>query len=433
MNCHFSSAVKLRNDIASLRPRSRDFAFGGSVNKEMKVPVLRIKEQRSRLLMVVNMSQSPVEPSLSSVVAATEPTKGGVEEEGVGGGSVLRKGDNVGSLGAGDEPEKLVLSDGGGGGNGGFNNGGGGGGGGEGDGGEEEDYEEKEFGPLLKFEEVMRETEARGATLPSDMLEAAKTFGIRKLILLRYLDLQSSAGLLGFAIRSWSLLRNRMLADPSFLFKIGTEIVIDSCCATVAEVQKRGKDFWAEFELYVADLLVGVVVNVALVGMLAPFVRFGQPSSASSGFLGRMLNAYNALPSSVFEAERPGCSFSAQQRLATYFYKGIMYGAVGFGCGIVGQGIANLIMTAKRSINKSEEDIPVPPLIKSAALWGVFLSVSSNTRYQIINGLERVVEASPFAKKVPPVALAFTVGVRFANNIYGGMQFVDWARLSGCQ
>lgn len=25
-----------------------------------------------------------------------------------------------------------------------------------------------------------------------------------------------------------------------------------------------------------------------------------------------------------------------------------MYGAVGFGCGIIGQGIANLIMTAKR-------------------------------------------------------------------------------------
>ncbi|CAN7008719.1 unnamed protein product [Brassica oleracea var. botrytis] len=419
MNCQFSSAAKLRNDVTSLRIRSRDFAFGGSV-KELKVPVLRINgvssKQRSRLLMV-NMSQSPVEP-LSSVAASTEPTK----EDG---GSILGKGDNAGGLGT-DEPAKLVS---GGGDNGGFNNGGGGGGEGD-DGGE--DYEEKEFGPLLKFEEVMRETEARGATLPSDMLEAAKTFGIRKLLLLRYLDLQSSAGLLGFAIRSWSMLRNRMLADPSFLFKIGTEIVIDSCCATVAEVQKRGKDFWAEFELYVADLLVGVVVNVALVGMLAPFVRFGQPS-ASSGFLGPMLNAYNALPSSVFEAERPGCSFSAQQRLATYFYKGIMYGAVGFGCGIVGQGIANLIMTAKRSINKSQEDIPVPPLIKSAALWGVFLSVSSNTRYQIINGLERVVEASPFAKKVPPVALAFTVGVRFANNIYGGMQFVDWARLSGCQ
>ncbi|RVX06159.1 Protein RETICULATA, chloroplastic [Vitis vinifera] len=67
------------------------------------------------------------------------------------------------------------------------------------------------------------------------------------------------------------------------------------------------------------------------------------------------------------------------------------------------------------------------------AFGSCFLAVSSNTRYQIINGLERVVEASPLAKKVPPVAMAFTVGVRFANNIYGGMQFVDWARWSGVQ
>lgn len=64
---------------------------------------------------------------------------------------------------------------------------------------------------------------------------------------------------------------------------------------------------------------------------------------------------------------------------------------------------------------------------------GVFLAVSSNTRYQIINGLERLVEASLLAKNVPPVAMAFTVGVRSANNVYGGMQFVDWARWSGVQ
>lgn len=74
------------------------------------------------------------------------------------------------------------------------------------------------------------------------------------------------------------------------------QIIIDSCCATFAEVQKRGKDFWAEFELYVADLLVGVVVNVALVGMLAPYARIGQPS-LSKGLLGRMQHSYGALPS----------------------------------------------------------------------------------------------------------------------------------------
>ncbi|XP_057971044.1 protein RETICULATA, chloroplastic [Malania oleifera] len=311
-----------------------------------------------------------------------------------------------------------------------FPNGGGGGGGG--DDGEQNDKEEEEFGPIMKFEEVIRETQALGATLPSDMLEAAKSVGLRKVLLLRYLDLQGSVWPLSFLMKSCSMLRNRMLADPSFLFKVGTEIVIDFCCATFAEVQKRGKDFWSEFELYLADLLVGMVVSVALVGILAPYARIGQPS-VSKGFLGRMRQAYGALPSSVFEAERPGCKFSVNQRVATYFYQGFLYGSIGFTCGIIGQGIANTIMTAKRSIRKSEEDIPIPPLLQSAALWGVFLAVSSNTRYQIVNGLERLVEASPLAKNVPPVAMAFTVGVRFANNVYGGMQFVDWARWSGVQ
>ncbi|MCD7459298.1 retention in endoplasmic reticulum protein 1 [Datura stramonium] len=303
--------------------------------------------------------------------------------------------------------------------------------GGGGDNGEN-DEEEEEFGPLLKFEDVMREAETRGASLPADILEAAKSIGIRKVLLLRYLELQGSVWPIGPAMKSCSMLRNRMLADPSFLFKVATEIVIDTTCATFAEVQKRGKDFWAEFELYAADMMVGVAVNVALVGLLAPYARIGQPS-VSRGFIGRLQRSYGALPSSVFEAERPGCRFSLNQRIAAYFYKGVLYGFVGFGCGIIGQGIANLIMTAKRNVKKSEDDVPVPPLLKSALLWGVFLGISSNTRLQIVTGLERVVESSPVGRQFPPIAMAFTVGVRFANNVYAGMQFVDWARWSGVQ
>ncbi|RWR88201.1 protein RETICULATA-RELATED 1, chloroplastic [Cinnamomum micranthum f. kanehirae] len=55
-------------------------------------------------------------------------------------------------------------------------------------------------------------------------------------------------------------------------------------------------DFWEEFELYVADLLVGVVVDIALVGLLAPYVRIGKPS-VSKGFFGRVQQTCGALPS----------------------------------------------------------------------------------------------------------------------------------------
>lgn len=59
-----------------------------------------------------------------------------------------------------------------------------------GDGEEGDDHEEQEFGAIMKFEEVMREAEARGVKLPSDLVGAAETTGIRKMFLLRYLDLQ---------------------------------------------------------------------------------------------------------------------------------------------------------------------------------------------------------------------------------------------------
>ncbi|CAD6217460.1 unnamed protein product [Miscanthus lutarioriparius] len=79
-------------------------------------------------------------------------------------------------------------------------------------------------------------------------------------------------------------------------FKVGTEIVIDSCCTTFAEVQKRRKDFWAEFELYVADLLVSVAVDIALVGLLAPYVRI-EKTSASTGLFGRFSRMAGSLRS----------------------------------------------------------------------------------------------------------------------------------------
>lgn len=423
-----SHFVKLKKESVS-RLRSSNLMLGklNGFNRGKKARSFKYLGRNKPRLLLMNMSnadgQPPVEAKVETFTKETFVSSSKNDD------SITESNYSIRTTIDKDRCEGDVVN--GNGGNGRFSGGGGGGNGGGGDDGGN-DPEEEEFGPLLKLEEVIRESEARGAKLPADMLAAAQSIGIRKVLLLRYLDLQGSAWPLGFAMRSCSILRNRMLADPSFLFKIGTEIVIDSCCATFAEVQKRGEDFWSEFELYAADLLVGVVVNVALVGMLAPYARI-SPTTSSQGIFGQMLKAYGDLPSSVFEAERPGCKFTINQRVATYFYKGIMYGIVGFGCGIVGQGIANLIMTAKRSIKKSEDDIPVPPLVKSAALWGVFLAVSSNTRYQIINGMERLVEASSLAKQFPPAAMAFTVGVRFANNVYGGMQFVDWARLAGVQ
>ena len=58
--------------------------------------------------------------------------------------------------------------------------------------------------------------------------------------------------------------------------QIGAEITIDVCCATVAEVRKRGEKFWGEFEFYLSDLAVGMVLDIVLVTLLAPVAVIGK-------------------------------------------------------------------------------------------------------------------------------------------------------------
>lgn len=138
-----------------------------------------IESQRISLKLVSSSRHHPVQcvesnsDAKSMVAGSGEGQHGDFEEK-------------LGDLKVSTEPK--VEGRGGGRGDSGGGDGEGGGGGGDDSGGEEE--EEREFGPILNFEEVMREAESRGVKLPSDMLEAAKTTGIRKLFLLRYLDLE---------------------------------------------------------------------------------------------------------------------------------------------------------------------------------------------------------------------------------------------------
>ncbi len=48
-------------------------------------------------------------------------------------------------------------------------------------------------------------------------------------------------------------------------------------------MRKRGDDFWCEFEFYLSDLIVGMVLDVVLVTLLAPVAVIGaHPKSAQA-------------------------------------------------------------------------------------------------------------------------------------------------------
>lgn len=173
--------ILFSRDMSIWNPNLTLLKFQDS-SKVIKTKGQLLYKRNRQGLVIVNALNPETDPA--SGVAVTTVTKGSdgshVEKDGsVLGSDFVFKGDKENGDGGGN------LIDGSGG-NGKFSGGGGGGGGGNGGG----DDKEEELGPILKFEEVIRETEARGTTLPIDMLEAAKNVGIRKVLLLRYLDLQ---------------------------------------------------------------------------------------------------------------------------------------------------------------------------------------------------------------------------------------------------
>lgn len=314
-----------------------------------------------------------------------------------------------------------------GGGDGAGGRGGGGSGGSGGDGGESDDGDE-----LLSLSQAEELAAARGASLPEDMASVALSGGLRRSVLEAYLAILGGGGFLSSLLaRMLPAFRDRLIADKMFLFKVLAEVAIDSGCATVAEVRKRGKDFWGEFEFYLSDLVVGLVLDVVLVSLMAPVAVLGaRPKAATAsglhGWLGR-------LPAQMFEASSPARKYRGVDRLACWFVKFFEYSLAGIVCGFIGQGAANGMMALKRKhMGPSEHDVPIPPVVETALVWGLFMGVSSNTRYQVVAGLERLVDLT-IARKIPAAAYFATLALRFYNNVVGGENFIDMARYFGVQ
>ncbi|XP_071932342.1 uncharacterized protein [Coffea arabica] len=282
------------------------------------------------------------------------------------------------------------------------------------------DVYDDQFSRFMKAAAEKMRVEANANAEAAKAEAAAKSMGT--------LGLMSRFGLL---VASCWILGNPILADPSLLFKVGiaTQVVTGSCFSTFAELKKKGMEFWSR--LFAADILFGITVDIALGGVLATYARMGLMPSASGGFFGHMQRAYSSLPSSIFEGGSPGFNISLQQQGLTYFYEGILFGTAGLGCGLIYHAIVNLIRTGNRNAKKSEEENLVSSIVKNVTLWGVFLPLSSDTRHQIVKGLEKQIKASSVAKQVLFTALAFAVGIRFANSVFGGLLFANWAKWSG--
>ncbi|KAL1180790.1 hypothetical protein V6Z11_A02G002400 [Gossypium hirsutum] len=196
-------------------------------------------------------------------------------------------------------------------------------------------------------------------------------------------------GILGLLLSGW---RDRVAADPQFPFKVLMEELVGVSACVVGDMASRPNFGLNELDFVFSTLVVGSILNFLLMYLLAP------TASASSSSLPSIFA--NCPQSHMFEP------------------------------GLVGTAISNgLIMMRKKMDPSFETPNKPPPTLLNAFTWATHMGVSSNLRYQTLNGVEFLL-----AKGLPPLAFKSSVVVlRCLNNVLGGMTFVILAKFTGSQ
>jgi hypothetical protein len=225
------------------------------------------------------------------------------------------------------------------------------------------------------------------------------------------------AGILAAFLRGWS---QRVRADPQFGFKVFSEVVIGVGACVIGDMASRPNFGLDELDFVFSTIVVGSILNFTLMYMLAP--------TAAAGQLAKRLPSVFAScpPGHMFEAGR----YSVLDRAGTFVYKGVQFAVVGFGAGLVGTALSNLLLTMRKKVDPSfVTQNQSPPTVLNALTWAAHMGLSSNARYQTLNGLEFTL-AGVLHPNAFKAAVFFMRGL---NNVLGGMTFVMLARKTGSQ
>ena len=76
---------------------------------------------------------------------------------------------------------------------------------------------------------------------------------------------------------------------------------------------------------------------------------------------------------------------------ACVLMQGMVFGTIGMGAGVIGTSMSNGLLKLRKKMDPSFESPNKPPdVVLNSATWALHMGVSSNLRYQILNGLDMV-------------------------------------------
>ncbi|CAA6654057.1 unnamed protein product [Spirodela intermedia] len=210
----------------------------------------------------------------------------------------------------------------------------------------------------------------------------------------RFFELEKSP-LLGWLLQ-FSGFKERLLADDLFLTK---------------------RKFMKELDFVFADVVMAIIADFMLVWLLPQLFPFAL----------HFLLVLDQLRNFSMVA-LAGTHYSFLQRIGAIVRNGTKLFVVGTGASLIGTGVTNALMKARKALDKDfageAEDVPI---LSTSAAYGLYMA------YQVLAGVveQRVLEPLLHNQKLVLSALCFAV--RTGNTFLGSLLWVDYARWIGVQ
>jgi hypothetical protein len=291
-----------------------------------------------------------------------------------------------------------------------YNGGGGGGGGG---GGDDNNNLPAEIVAILGAKNIA------ASALPKDLAAAVVAGRVGAAEIAAWAELQAGVFRKIFAAMDPSGgIRNRIMANDRFMLVMLLELGIGCVSKMAAEWRERNSRgaFWKELDFVASDMALEIIGDFALVYLLSPASAVRAPAVAG---VGKMVGALPA----HFMAKG---SFTAAQRAGALVYKGVLFWMVGLTASIIGHTTTVTLMKARGADTSA-----LAPVLDNSIQWANFMGVSSNLRYQLVNGWEaHLLPQLPLNKALDTLV---TFAVRFGNSYVGGEMWIWWARFVGLQ
>ncbi|KAI5069476.1 hypothetical protein GOP47_0015777 [Adiantum capillus-veneris] len=233
-------------------------------------------------------------------------------------------------------------------------------------------------------------------------------------------------------------LRERWLADPRFLQRLGIEEAISITTTLIAQYERRKGRFFQELDYVITDTVRGAVVDFFTVWLPAPTLSFrsSDTQAHASGVLEGLKGLLGSLPDNAFQRPTANAKWDLQARLLGVVVSGMKLFSVGFIASIGTVAFTNTVLGIRQRLkpNKLQKrQNKRSPILKTAFVYSCFLGTSANLRYQAIAGVVEHWIADFYLASNPLAGNVLSFVARTANSYWGTQQWVDLARFTGLQ